>query len=239
VTIVILLVLVVALWIIVLAPSAWRRRSERRGVGSIDHFHHQLELLEHAGPKLVTPAYRLHTAVPGGRGAELAAPVDDVSRPKLVLLRPTDDEEAADLDGGDGCLYERVGVLQAPEPPTIAMETQAELAGYRRQQARTRCTMLLRCLVGIVVSTAILGVVPSLRLAWIFTGVSALAALALMGMIGYARELEAQKRAQRASSRRMQSPVPDIEYAPSASSAGYPGAWDDDYDERESAAAAR
>ena len=65
----ILLVLVVLLWVAVLAPSAWRRFGERQGVGSIDHFHHQLQLLEHAGPKTVAPAYRLHTAVPGRRTA--------------------------------------------------------------------------------------------------------------------------------------------------------------------------
>jgi hypothetical protein len=54
---------------------------ERGGVVSIDHFHHQLELLEHAGPKIVTPAYRLRSA-----GSE--APVGVASaRPKLVLLR--------------------------------------------------------------------------------------------------------------------------------------------------------
>ena len=69
----ILLVFVVLLWVAVLAPSAWRRFGERQGVGSIDHFHHQLQLLEHAGPKTVAPAYRLHTAMPGGRSPEAAA----------------------------------------------------------------------------------------------------------------------------------------------------------------------
>ena len=62
----ILLVLVVILWLLVLAPSLYRRFSERDSVGSIDHFHHELNLLVHAGPKLVSPAYRLHSAVPGG-----------------------------------------------------------------------------------------------------------------------------------------------------------------------------
>ena len=84
----ILLVFVALLWVAVLAPSAWRRFSERQGVGSIDHFHHQLQLLEHAGPKTVAPAYRLHTA-----NARSPGPTDtsadltpDSSRPKLVLL---------------------------------------------------------------------------------------------------------------------------------------------------------
>ena len=108
----ILLVLVGLLWVAVLAPSAWRRFSERQGVGSIDHFHHQLRLLEHAAPKTVAPAYRLHTAVPGVAGTEAQAAADS-SRPKLVLLRPTADAEAADVDDGEGGHYERVGVLDA------------------------------------------------------------------------------------------------------------------------------
>ena len=114
----ILLVLVVLLWVAVLAPSAWRRFGERQGVGSIDHFHHQLQLLEHAGPKTVAPAYRLHTAVPGrpARPTSAADQSVDSSRPKLVLLRPTDDAAAADVDDGEGCHYERVGVLDRPEP---------------------------------------------------------------------------------------------------------------------------
>ena len=95
-TILILLVLVVLLWLAVLAPSAWRRYGERQGVGSIDHFHHQLQLLEHAGPKTVSPAYRLHTAQPGGGPDDAPAPSTDSSRPKLVLLRPTDDESVAE-----------------------------------------------------------------------------------------------------------------------------------------------
>ena len=80
----ILLVLVVILWLLVLAPSLYRRFSERDSVGSIDHFHHQLNLLEHAGPKLVIPAYRLHSAVPGGsvdRAAEADPPPGHPSCP--------------------------------------------------------------------------------------------------------------------------------------------------------------
>jgi hypothetical protein len=199
VTIVILLILVVVLWIAVLAPSAWRRRSERRGDGSINHFHHQLELLEHAGPRTIPPAYRLHTALPG---APMAAPSfldEDSSRPKLVLLRPTDDEDAADIDGGDGCHYERVGVLEVPETPSVAIGARSGLAAHRREQAQLRCTILLRSLVGVALVTAAIGVVPSLRLAWVFTGLTGLASLGLMGLIGYAREVEAERKSRRAA----------------------------------------
>ena len=229
----ILLVFVVLLWVAVLAPSAWRRFGERQGVGSIDHFHHQLQLLEHAGPKTVAPAYRLHTALPGGRSYE-AAPDQavDSSRPKLVLLRPTDDAAAADVDGNDGLHYERVGVLDRPEPVCLP-EAGVALPTYRREQARRRCTMLLRCLGGVAISTGLIGLFPGLHLAWVFTALSGLAALGLVGLMAYAKELEAERT--RRHSRRdaldsgWQADVP--------ATAGYPGAWDDDEYELPRAAA--
>ncbi len=231
----ILLVLVVGLWIAVLAPSAWRRRVERQNVGSIDHFHHQLELLEHAGPKLVAPAYRLNTATPGGRRGESYSPVGgDISRPKLVLLRPTDDEESADVDGVDGCHYERVGVLQGPAEPTCPSQTRGELLAYRRQESRLRCTVLLRVLAGMAVSTGLLGMVPTLRLAWIFTALTGLSALALVGLIAYAKELEELQRTRQGA--RAHSNFGDAPVA-GAATAGYPGAWDEEYGYPQHAAA--
>ena len=217
----ILLVLVVLLWVAVLAPSAWRRFGERQGVGSIDHFHHQLQLLEHAGPKTVAPAYRLHTALPGAQSTATAAdsPVDS-SRPKLVLLRPTDNAEAADVDGDDGSHYERVGVLDRPEPACLP-EVSVDLPSVRREQARRRCTTLLRCLTGVAISTALIGIFPAMHLAWVFTGLSGLAALGLVGLMAYARELEAEQ-ARRRSRRR------GCPRSTTSASAGYPGAWDDD-----------
>jgi hypothetical protein len=224
VTIVILLVLVVLLWVAVLTPSAWRRFGERQGVGSIDHFHHQLQLLEHAGPKTVAPAYRLHTALPGGGSTEASAdlPVDS-SRPKLVLLRQTEDASAADVDGDDGAHYERVGVLDRPEPvclPEVSMASPS----FRREQARRRCTMLLRCLGGVAISTALIGVIPGMHLAWVFTGITGLAALGLIGLMAYAKELEAEQARRR--SRRESIEVAEQSSYPG--SACYPGAWDED-----------
>ena len=225
----ILLVLVVLLWVGVLAPSAWRRFREREGVGSIDSFHHQLQLLEHASPKTVAPAYRLHTAVPGSAGLSDGQTADP-SRPKLVLVRPTDDRAAADIDGTDGAHYERVGVLDRPEPVCLP-DTSADLAVYRRQVARRRCTVLLRCLVGVSISTGLIGMFPGMHLAWVFTALSGLAALGLVGLIGYARELEAQQRMRQGRvAREVHSDSP-LDQA----TAGYPGAWDDDVLRRVSA----
>jgi hypothetical protein len=223
VTVVILLVLVVLLWVAVLAPSAWRRFGERQGVGSIDHFHHQLQLLEHAGPKTVSPAYRLHTATPGSPSTELSTETAvDSSRPKLVLLRPTDDAASADVDGDDGSHYERVGVLDRPEP-VCRPEIGAELPAYRREHARRRCTMLLRCLGGVAISTALIGVFPALHPVWVVTGISGLAALGLVGLMAYAKELEAEQARRRARRR-----AANARHADSPATSGYPGAWDDD-----------
>jgi len=228
----------------VLAPSAWRRYGERQGVGSIDHFHHQLQLLEHAGPKTVAPAYRLHTALPGATAESLTQSAD-TSRPKLVLLRPTDDAGAADVQDGEGGCYERVGVLDRPEP-MCAPEVGSDLPAFRREEARRRCTTLLRCLCGVAISTALIGMFPGLRLAWIFTGLSGVAALALVGLMAYAKEIEAEQHRRRSHRAAGWSDSAALAVHGSAvasdgwgdeAAAGYPGAWDDDVYEVPRAAA--
>jgi hypothetical protein len=240
VTILILLVLVVLLWVAVLAPSAWRRYGERQGVGFIDHFHHQLQLLEHAGPKTVSPAYRLHTAVPGAATAENPGYAPDASRPKLVLLRPTEDAGAADVEDEEGGHYERIGILDRPDPVCVP-DLAPDLPAFRREEARRRCTMLLRCLVGVVVSTGLIGLFPGFHLAWVFTGLAGVAALALVGLMAYAKEIEAERarRLSRGAARRVASDFGDESHFAGTDQAvaGYPGAWDDDgYEELRAAA---
>jgi hypothetical protein len=235
VAIVILLGLVAVLWVIVLAPSVWRRFGERQGVGSIESFHHQLQLLEHAGPKTVAPAYRLHTALPGGSPGPEAAPTPDSSRPKLVLLRPTEDAEAADVDDDEGCHYERIGVLDRPEPACLP-EATVDVRLLRRDEARRRFSTLLRCLGGVAVSTFIIGLWPGMHLAWIFTALTGIPALALLGLMAYANELKEERR--RRGSRPLGAVVDAVEYIDPAT-AGYPGAWDDDEPFEEPRAAAR
>jgi hypothetical protein len=209
----------------------WRRFREWQGVGSIDHFHHQLRLLEQAGPKRVAPAYRLHTAVPNRDESDAAAMVTS-SRPRLVLLRPTDDEQAADVDDDDGCHYERVGVLDPPEP-VCAPEAGADLPAYRRELARRRCTVILRVSAGVAILTGLIGI--WLHVAWVFTALSGVAALALVGLIAYAKEVEAELRRRRdRRERRATSREPALVVNPAA--AGYPGAWDDDAVEMQVAA---
>ena len=143
-----------------------------------------------------------------------------------MLLRPTDDAAAADVDDSDGCHYERIGVLDPPEPVCLP-EVGADLREFRREQARHRCTMLLRCLGGVAISTALIGLFPGMHLAWVFTGLFGLAALGLLGLIAYAKELEAEQARRRTRLDAGRGPHGGVG-APDPATAGYPGAWDDD-----------
>ena len=139
-----------------------------------------------------------------------------------MLLRPTEDAAAADVDGDDGSHYERVGVLDRPEPVCLPAAA-AALPAFRREQARRRCTMLLRCLAGVAISTGLIGLFPGMHLAWVITGLSGLAALGLVGLMAYAKELEAEQ-----TRRRRRHEVQAAQPADQTAMAGYPGAWDDD-----------
>jgi hypothetical protein len=232
VSFVILLVLVAVLWIVVLTPSALRRYRERDKVGSIDHFHHELQMLQHAGPKVVTPAYRLHTALPSRGGVASPHPIAAASsRPKLVLLRPVDDGQSADIDGADGAHYERIGVIETPEPPLCPAQSPSELAAYRREEARRRCTVVLRILAALAISTGLLGMLPSLRPAWIVTAITGIATLALVGLIAYAREVETQHRPRPRMTHVEPAYAGERHPLTGAAQAGYPGAWDEEAEE--------
>ena len=140
-----------------------------------------------------------------------------------MLLRPTDDAATADVDGDDGSHYERVGVLDRPEPVCLP-DVDVALPTMRREQARRRCTTLLRCLGGVAVSTGLIGLFPGLHMAWVLTGISGLAALGLVGLMAYAKEIEAEQ-----DRRRFRRGAPDpARRTDGTATAGYPGAWDDD-----------
>jgi hypothetical protein len=211
VSIVILLVLLAIVWVAVLAPSALHRYRERQRGGSIDHFQHELRLLKHAGPKVGTSD----------------ATESSLSRPKLVLLRPVAAGQTADIDDVDGTHYARVGVIESPQPPVSPAQTHAGLASYRRHQARQRCTAVLRVLTAVAVTTGILGAIPSFHLAWIFTAITGVAALGLVGLIAHAREVEEQRQRR---ARHRHAPYDDRWEPMGSAQAGYPGAWDNDRD---------
>ena len=222
VTIVILLVLVVLLWVAVLAPSAWRRFGERQGVGSIDHFHHQLQLLEHAGPKTVAPAYRLHTAMPGPVQRRKLPRSSRSTRhgrswcscgPPTTRRRPMSTATTARTTSASAC---STGPSRSACPKWASSCRRS--AASRRDAAAPCC-----CAAWVVWRSrpALIGVFPGMHLVWVFTGLAGLAALGLVGLMAYAKELEAEQAA---------SPFPTRERTPSddrrpgdPATAGYPG----------------
>ena len=168
----------------------------------------------------MAPAYRLHTALPGGRSARTSVGLGvDSSRPKLVLLRPTDDAAAADVDGDDGAPLRaggRARPARARVPARSQRATCRPSAASRRDGAAPCCCAASR---GVAISTALIGVFPGMHLAWVFTGLSGLAALGLVGLMAYAKELEAEQAAPPLAARC----ALDRGGRPIAASAGYPG----------------
>ncbi len=241
-----LLILVAVLWIVVLAPGLYRRIGERRGVESIDHFHHQLRLLENSGPKLVAPAYRLQSAqsttglAPGESGypAITSAP----GRGNLILLRPTDDHTVTTVDDAEGTHYERVRALEIPEP-SMRLMTGPDADSYRHNQARRRRRDTLVILTAVLISSGLLGILPSLRFLWVFAGISAVALLAFVGLMGYAQSLQNSQRSStrsRQGERKLgsrggydQSLTGQDDSARAAAHNGLPGAWDEQFDDEE------
>jgi hypothetical protein len=74
--------IIIALWVALLAPGVirWVRRHERST--SIASFHRQLRGLEHSGPKLMEPAFRLR----GEDEDEPEGEIEPSAPPRLVLL---------------------------------------------------------------------------------------------------------------------------------------------------------
>lgn len=131
----VVVLILLALWIAVLVPGLWKRRADRRPSGSIESFHHQLHLLERAGPKTVPPAYRLETAhagtglAPGQSGYPAVSSMP--GRPNLVLLRPVDAEDEADGDDRDKVVDPATGARyrRAPMPAQPVGTTDAGAGG--------------------------------------------------------------------------------------------------------------
>jgi hypothetical protein len=76
--------LILALWVALLAPGVVKWFRNHKPSTSIASFHRQLRLLEHTGPKLVEPAYRLEGE--DRRVTEWEEPAPPARTPRLVLL---------------------------------------------------------------------------------------------------------------------------------------------------------
>ena len=206
-------VVLVVLWIVVLAPVYWKGRTLRGATTSIDSFHRQLHLLERTGPKLVTPAYRLESAVPavaGGPGSPatgLPLVSSGIRRPNLVLLRPVDDRSAEGddiVDDGAGGHSQRVLPEPTVEPfPTAVPETEGSVRSgpdpYRRQLARRRRRDTLSVLVSVLFLSGLLGLLLGVPGLWVLTGLAAVALGAYVALVAYAQNLALERGTRRPS----------------------------------------
>jgi hypothetical protein len=202
VTLVVVLLILAALWIVVLLPGYLKKRQERRSTGSIESFHERLHLLERTGPKLVEPAYRLETANPQATPASSGLPTvsSNPGRAKLVLLQPVSgdafDAEDDVVDDREGTHYRRVAPLEFDTPPLPPLPG-PERRGpdpYRRQLAAKRRRDTLAVLVGIFLVTAAAGSLHPLHPLWVLTAISGLALVAYVGLLVYAQSLNAEQR---------------------------------------------
>lgn len=187
----VLVVIIVAAWGVILAPSVMRRRSRTVGeIGSISHFHQQLRVLEHSAPSpIVAPAYRLRAVDGSGSGhgpdyPDVAAvPVLTVvgaaqlPRPALAFLG----EDPA--DGVEGRWDPRAGTA-LPTPPGDSSDVRPGPRGTpvvhspdteARLRIRRRRRDTLGVLIGCVVTTFMVGFVPGAGTAWVLTALSAAA----------------------------------------------------------------
>lgn len=245
-----ILLILVALWIVVLAPAFVKKLIERRSTESIESFHQSLHLLERAGPKLMPPAYRLETAQSATGIAVGQSGFPAVSsrptRPNLVLLQPVGEGGAGSdevVDDASGEHYRRVLSPPVEEVPGRGLAA-ARAEELRRTQAQRRRRDLLVGLGGTVVVSGLVGIaVPAL---WVLTVMGAVAIAGYVGLAAYAQLLEVDRRGRPhrmggysySSSQGSLVPGeawPDQVPAPRSTAearwmatVGYPGAWDDE-----------
>jgi hypothetical protein len=166
----IVIAVLVIMWGVVLTPSAIRRVRARSPERSISSFHHSLEILDSATPKVVNPAFRL-TGTDGG-STELPtlipiAAADTIRpRPQLVLLRPPGQggveamkdryRERSSYDDADNSGYYYDDYAEHEQQLVYADEA------YTRRDAALRRRKILFVLGGTLVVTALGGFVVSI-----------------------------------------------------------------------------
>lgn len=253
-----ILLILVALWIVVLAPAFVKKWLDRRSSVSIDAFHQQLHLLERAGPKVVPPAYRLETAQSATGTMVGATGYPAVSsrptRPNLVLLQPVREgtgDGSADapgseiVDGPSGAHFRRVVPASLQEEAPARRPAAARVEDFRRHAVQRRRRDLVVGLAATLVLSGLLGLAVSLF--WVVTVLAAVALAGYVGLAAYAQLLEAadrqlpDARAARYRTGPGEPGRPDRGAAPAGpqvvpadrwmATVGYPGAWDEE-DER-------
>jgi hypothetical protein len=204
--------IILALWVALLAPGAvkWVRHHQR--ATSIASFHRQLRLLEHSGPKLFEPAYRL-----GGQDeaeTERDAPRVPAAAPRLVLVHSSHKESTMRYDDRYEGRYEEpydapLGSPEAWDDPwqrgadprepvarssrTVRVpyeyEEEEELEGFSvlsADQARVRRTRIIAGLTVAIAGTFFIGLVSGITVLWALTVLALVALGCFLALMYYA-----------------------------------------------------
>ncbi|HUD68847.1 MAG TPA: hypothetical protein VMQ40_01275 [Acidimicrobiales bacterium] len=203
--------IILALWVALLAPGVvkWIRHHQR--ATSIASFHRQLRLLEHSGPNLIEPAYRL-----GGQDelvAERDAPRVPAAAPRLVLVHSSHKESTMRYDDRHDGRYEEpyAEPLEAPEawddPWQRDVDHHEPVARSRRtvrvpyeyedeepegftvlsaDHARVRRTRIIAGLAIAIAGSFFVGLVSGLTVLWAVTVVALVALGGFLALMYYA-----------------------------------------------------
>jgi len=197
----VVLLILAMVWILLLAPAGWKKLSSRHAGASIESFHHELHLLQHSGPKLIAPAFRLETAHSNAAAACSRSGYPTVSsmpgRSPLVLLPPNEElrevghRPAGTAQPGGAWETARAGGAWETARAGGAWETAQPGGGHQRARRRRRNTLGL--LAGVVAGTGLVGLAPPLHGVWVLTGLCVAALACYLGLAAYAANLVAAR----------------------------------------------
>ncbi len=170
------LLLIVVLWGVFLGPSLVRRFAEKRSGDSIGSFHRQLGVLRRTGPVLVPPAHRLGVVdEPVGPVSVGATGLPVVSsRPSLVVVRPD---------------------ASVPTEREESSRSSRRPDAYFKPSACKRRRDVLLVLASAVLVTALIGVIPGARPAFLVTAVLAVALGAYVALLAHLRNTAMEREA--------------------------------------------
>jgi len=194
---VILVIIIAVAWLVILVPGFLRRRSTSGETDSISHFHQQLRILEHSAPRpIVAPAYRLR-APEGDQAATTWRSTEpptltvvgarDLPKPALAFLG--DDRVA--LDGQSARPASPATVTRRPQ--VLASEDRVRAEPGARRLARQRRRDTLGVLVLAVLVSFMIGFLPGGSVAWVASGVLALALVVYVALLVHLRRLAVER----------------------------------------------
>lgn len=194
-----ILVFLVVVWAAFLLPSVLRRYSRKASIGSVDTFHHALEVLDHTEPERrrhveralgETPRSLLPPVVPPDP-RPAAAPY-----PRLVVLRADGTPLPMPEPAAPATATGNVGAVDDRPSPGEGGPARAGLAADRARSriARKRRRDALLTLVAVTLGTGVLGLFGPLEFLWVVTFLGGLATVAFVALAVRAQMIEEERR---------------------------------------------